>query len=142
MGRPRSRCSTEVARLDAPVQVLERRLRQKHLSPVPRLAEPRSEVHVDPVVVAVLERRLAGVDPDPHAHRSVRPRVVHMTPLDRLGGGHRIGGRVERDRELVAPAIELAAVRLGERSAHERAVIGEQGGVPRTEPVRKLRRPF
>ena len=113
----------EVARLDRAAQLLERRLGEQHLSSVPGFAEPRGEVDVDPVVVAVLERRLAGVDPDPHADGTVGPGVLRVRVLDRLGGADRGGRFVEHDRELVAAAIELAPSGGLDRGSHEAAVV-------------------
>ena len=97
---------------------------------MPRLAEPRREVHVDPVVVAVLERRLAGVDPDPHAHRPVGPRVLRV----RCAGSPRAAPTASA---AASNAIENSSPRQSssrpfdalDRSAHELAVIGEQRGV-------------
>jgi hypothetical protein len=68
-------------------------------------------VHGEPDVPLAAERRVAGVDPDPHAHfLDVRPLRVHERALH--GGGRPHGRRRvdEDEEETVALAIDLDSV--------------------------------
>ena len=123
------------------VEGLAGRAGDEHLAPVARTADPGRAVHVDPVIGVVGEHRLSGVHPDPDANRgSLGPRRGAERALRGERGSERILGLGEGDEELVGPAVDLAPARLGDRVAHEPAVLREHLRVRLAEVLDEARR--
>ena len=112
---------------------LARRVRQQHLSAVPRGADPCSAVDAHADVPLAADERLARVDPDPHAKRgAVRPGLGGERPLCGHGGRDRVARACEGDEERVTLRVDLVPVELLDRRA-------KQLGVPRQHRVVSLR---
>jgi hypothetical protein len=123
------------------LEQLARGLGDEHLPAARRGSNARGAVDGDAVVAAIARLRLAGVDPDPHAH------------LDSLGPGVRskraLGGRrrvdsilrpAKGDEERVTLAVDLLATVRGEGGAQELLVIGEHLPVTLAQPLEQPRR--
>ena len=97
---------------------------------LPRLggvAQARGGVDRQAEVVAVVEGRVAQVQPHPHAERLVGVRVAAVDPLL---DGHRAvdrGGHAREDgHHPVAGRLDLAAAGLGQHLAEHREVLHPQ----------------
>ncbi len=100
-----------------------------------RCADAGAAVDVDPHVSLVGERRLAGVDADPHAHGRLGQRR-----LRRDGREHGIASALEGTQERVALGVHLDAAVLGDGCADVLPVLGERLRVRRAERVEQARR--
>src|SRR5207244_11442470 len=101
---------------------------------VARRAEPGGAVHVDANVAAVDADRLPRVDADSNANGANR------RLLDRFGGSNRLPRIDERDRELVAAAVDLLSAVRGEGGADGDAMLFERGRIRVAELLYEPRR--
>ena len=123
-GRSLSRCSPRSAKVVTPSAASRAGARHDDLAAVGARRDARHAVHVEPDVVAVGDRRLAGVDAHAHAERQRGQRLLSLPR-----GGDRFAGRAEGDEERVALAAEDDAPVPLDRLAQQPAVLGEQLGV-------------
>ena len=106
-------------------------LGEEHLSAASDRGDPRGPNDVEPGVALVTDRRLAGVQPEPHADRcAVRPRFLFVGALRRDGRGHGVAGARERVEEGVPLRVDLLAVVRPERLAHDAPMRRQE--LPRT----------
>ena len=128
----------EVADLGVVADEVARRPREQHLAAVCRRTDACGARQVDTDVVAPLgQRRLAGMNADPHTDIAAGQRS--------LGCGGRGNGVVrasERDEERVALRVDLEAVVLDERLTEHAPVRRQHVAVPVAEAAGELGRPF
>ena len=118
-----------------------RRVREQHVAAVPRGAEPGGADDVEAEVPLAADRRLAGVQPHPHEDgAAVRPVVRGVGALHLDGRLDRVAGAREGEEERVALRVDLDAAALGERVAHQPAVVGEDAVVALAELLQQRRR--
>ena len=95
------------------------------LAALGRRAQPRRLDHRRAEPVAVLERRVAGADPDPHREpRAVAAPVVQVDALlHRDRAGDRVGRRRVRHHQRVADRLHLGAAGAADRLAQHVEVL-------------------
>ena len=98
--------------------VRPRGIGQHHLPAVRDACDPRSAMHVESHVAALLDQREPCVDADPHPHRAAVECGLHRA----CGGSRRCGRRKGRE-EAVALRTDLRTAVLGERGPHDRPVL-------------------
>jgi hypothetical protein len=89
----------------------------------------------DTDVSVVVDVRLGGVQPHPHADRSFRQRSLSV---DRRRDG--VARALERDEEPVARGVDLVAVVPGEGVAQELPVLAAHASEVRAERAREISR--
>ena len=109
----------EVDELD-PAQQVARRPGDEHLPPVSRRAHPRSPMHVHPHVPLRRHDRLSGMDAHTHFDRALRE-----CRLRSLGGGDRVRGARESNKESIPLRIHLDPSVAGELVAQRQPVLRE-----------------
>src|SRR2546430_13945652 len=102
----------EIAKLDLRPEQASGRLRDEHLSAVPRGADARSAMHVEADVPFLGAGRLAGVDAHPHAHRA--PGEGALRVARRRDSSTRL---CKRHEECVALRIDLDSAVRSDRMA-------------------------
>src|SRR3954447_16860979 len=127
----------------APDQI-GRRARQEDLAAMPRVADARGLVHREPDVAVAPEARLPRVNAHADAHgHSIRPLVRRERALSRGYGSDRGARTAEDDEEGIALRPDLDSAQLGEGSAQEPVVHGENVPVPvAAECLQQARRPL
>ena len=112
-----------------------RRLRQQHLPAAPDGGDSRGTYDVEPGIALVTDRRLAGVQAEPHTDRyALRPRLVLVRALDLDSRRHRVARARERVEEGVALRVDLLPVMRPERLAHDAPMGGKHLGVSSRRP--------
>jgi hypothetical protein len=109
----------EVDELSVLPEMLPGSLREQDLSAVARAHNPRRAVHVDADVALVGHDCLAGVDTDPHSHRTAGKRGLNVA-----GGGDSAPRVRERDEEGVTLGTHLETAVAVERLTQDAVVLG------------------
>jgi hypothetical protein len=117
------------------VDQLAGRLRQQDLAAVPGGGDPGRPVDVDPDVALVGDRRLAGVQADPHADRTVLERRLRLPR-----GGDRLPRRGKGDEERVPLRVDLDPAVAAERVAQDPAMLRQRAGIGAAELGEQPRR--
>ena len=145
--RSLSRCSPEVAQLDAVGQgVLHERagrVRQQHLPAVSDARDAAGPVDVEADVGLRRQAGLAGVEADADAHLLVfRPCLGRQRPLS--VGRRRDRGRCRREggEERVALGADLVAAARLEGGSQQLAMAFEDGGPSLSAGAKQARRPL
>ena len=110
----------EVLQLHVTVEQLGGVAGEDDLAAVRGAHDAGGAVDVDPEVVGRIQRRLAGVDPDPDPDRAAVQSVHRLA--DRHDG---LLGALERVEERVALGVDLVAGVAGARLAHDPPVLGQ-----------------
>src|SRR5207244_4067802 len=107
----------------------------EHLTAVADRGDPGTLVHVEADVPLLAQPRLAGVQPHPHANRSVGERALAVRRR-----GDRVRRAGERDEERVSLRVDLDTAVLGERRAKSPPMHLQRLGVVVAERVQQTRR--
>ena len=119
-----------------PIEELGRRLREDDLAPIRRASHARGKMDVVAHVALVGHERSARMQADAEVDGARCKRIGHHSCC---GYGPRCRGEGEEER--VALRVDLDSALGRARTAHDGAVLGQNGGVPlRTELVQELRR--
>ena len=127
----------EAANLGLRLDQIVRRLREHDLSAVCCAHDPGRDVHVDADVVPVRDERLAGVQADAHAYRSVRERGLRID-----GCVHSVARALERDEERISLRVNLDTAVASEDVTQQTLVRGEDVGVAIAQLLEQLCRPL
>ena len=113
---------------------------EEDLTPMPSCANPRTADDVEADIALGGARRLAGVEPHPHADgRVFRPGMRGERPLGLDGSLECLSCSFEGDKKGVALCIDLAAIIGDESGAQQGPVLCLQRGVAITEPMEQER---
>jgi hypothetical protein len=98
-------------------------------------------MHVQADVILLPDLRLAGMDPDAHAHLdALRPPLGRQRPLRAHRGRDRVARPCEGDEEGVTLGVDLATVVRVERCAKHALMLGKHLGVAAAQPRQHPRR--
>jgi hypothetical protein len=125
----------EIAKLHPWAKQGSGRLRDEHLSAVPRSADARSAMNVKADIAFVGADRLAGVDAHPHAYRASGERALGV--VRRRDSSTRLS---KRHQECVALRIDLNSLVRTDRTAQYAPVFREHFGIALAELMEKLGR--